>query len=116
MNLLRERAYQRDAVHIGRRETGHFQRARNSGLRQSAGRQLARHFTFFDRRHQFAVLQHRAGGVFIEAAQSENDHLDFFSDFFSILAQVSRSATVRLNTSFSDVVSGSTEKYPSRSN
>ena len=35
---------------------------------------------------------------------------DFFSDFFSILAQVSRSATVRLKTSFSGVVSGSTEK------
>ena len=59
---------------------------------------------------QFAILQDGARGVFIQAAQAENDHLDFFSVFFSILAQVSRSATVRLKTSFSGVESGSTEK------
>ena len=35
---------------------------------------------------------------------------------FSIFAQVSRSVTVRLKTSRSDVESGSTQKYPNRSN
>jgi hypothetical protein len=88
----------------------HFERTRNGGLRQSARRRLASHLPFFDRRHQLAILQHCTGSILIEAAQTHDDHLDFFSDFFSILAQVSRSATVRLKTSSSGVVSGSTEK------
>ena len=41
---------------------------------------------------------------------------DFFSIFFSTLAQVSFSATVRLNTGRPGLESGSTQKYPSRSN
>ena len=66
----------------------------------------ARDFLLFHRRRELAVLQHRAGRVVEQAAESENDHFDFFS----ILAQVSRSATVRLKTGFSGVLSGSTEK------
>ena len=41
---------------------------------------------------------------------------DFFSIFFSTFAQVSFSATVRLNTSCPGLESGSTQKYPRRSN
>ncbi len=41
---------------------------------------------------------------------------DFFSIFFSTFAQVSFSATVRLNTGRPDSESRSTQKYPRRSN
>src|ERR1700691_2284645 len=40
----------------------------------------------------------------------------FFSTLFSTLAQVSFSATVRLNTGCPGLESGSTQKYPRRSN
>ncbi len=43
-------------------------------------------------------------------------YLSFPFSRFSIFAQVSRNCTVRLKTNFPDVESGSTQKYPSRSN
>ena len=70
------------------------------------GVNLPRDFFLFDRRYEIAILQYGAGRVLQDTTQSENDHFDFFS----ILAQVSRSATVRLKTSLSGVESGSTAK------
>src|SRR5450432_4177770 len=74
-------------------------------------RKLARfmpagHFLLFHGRGEGAMLEHRAGRLIEQTAESENYHFDFFS----ILAHVSRNATVRLKTGFSAVLSGSTEK------
>ena len=49
--------------------------------------------------------------------EGDRDHRDFeLPAFFSILAQVSFSAMVRLNTSLPGAESESTQKYPRRSN
>ena len=53
------------------------------------------------------TIENRARGLVQDAADAQNDH---FANAFSILAQVSRNATVRLNTSFSAVESLSTQK------
>ena len=72
---------------------------------------------FFDGGDQFAVLQDGGGGVAHDAADSEDDHGWLLClPRFSILAQVSRSGTVRLKTGLPGAESGSTQKYPSRSN
>ena len=52
------------------------------------------------------------GGIAPEPTDSDNDH----ASRFSIFAHVSRNATVRLKTGFPGAESGSTQKYPSRSN
>ena len=75
---------------------------------------VAHQFGFFDGGHQLAVLQNGAGGIAADAADSQNDHLRLSR--FSILAQVSFRASVRLNTGLPGVESGSTQKYARRSN
>src|SRR5437879_3180459 len=72
-------------------------------------------FRLLYRRDQLPVAQNCARCVVENAADSQNDHR-FPCCAFSILAQVSRSATVRLKTSFPPDESASTQKYPSRSN
>ena len=101
-----EGADQRDAIHRFAIHAGQAQGRFNGIVREFAGFIAARDFLLFHGRRQRAVLQHRAGRFVEQTTESENDHFDFFS----ILAQVSRSATVRLNTGFSAVLSGSTEK------
>ncbi len=64
---------------------------------------------FFDGGREFAVLEHGGGGIAEKAADSEDDHFGCLPRF-SILAQVSRSATVRLKTGLPGVESGSTQK------
>ena len=66
-------------------------------------------FRFFHGGGQFAVFQNGGGRIAQYAADSQDDHRPPFSRF-SIFAQVSRSATVRLKTSLPGAVSGSTEK------
>src|SRR6516165_1664466 len=51
-----------------------------------------------------------------ERIRSNHDTMTYFFKVFSIFAHVSRSVTVRLKTSCAEVVSGSTQKYPCRSN
>src|SRR5690606_32447528 len=51
-----------------------------------------------------------------EADGASSGGRSYLPDRFSILAQVSRSVTVRLNTGRSGVESLSTQKYPNRSN
>ncbi len=92
----------------------HF-RQREAGGNRFFGKVLAfaartpRDFGFLNRCDQLAVLQNGAGGVAQDAADSQNDHA-LPCCAFSILPQVSRSASVRLKTSFSAVESGSTQK------
>src|ERR1700686_4355056 len=64
---------------------------------------------------RWKVLQPQRGERLV-ATQSQECPLytDYF--LFSILAQVSFRATVRLKTGFPGAESGSTQKYPSRSN
>ena len=57
-------------------------------------------------RCQAAVLEHRASRFVKQTPKSENVHFDFFS----IFAQVSRNATVLLNTGRPEVESRSTQK------
>ena len=64
---------------------------------------------FFDRGHQLAIPQDGGGGIALNPSDTENDHLPLFPRF-SILAQVSRSAAVRLKTSLPRVESRSTQK------
>ena len=66
-------------------------------------------FRFFHGGDQLAVLEYRGGGIAQHAADSEDDHLDCLPRF-SILAQVSFRATVRLKTGLPGAESGSTQK------
>src|ERR1700686_1284938 len=106
MNILGERPHQSDAVHIRGSSLSKLQRHGDRFVGQPPGGWPARDLLLLNGGHQFAVLQNGAGGLAENPAESENDHLDFFS----IFAQVSRSATVRLKTNFCGDVSGSTEK------
>ena len=76
---------------------------------QFRGLKSPRHLLLFDRGDQFAVFQNGASSVVEQTADPENDHPFSFS-VFSILAQVSRSATVRLKTGLAGVESKSTQK------
>jgi len=69
----------------------------------------AHQLRLFHRGHQPPVNQNGACRVVQDAANSQNDHR-FCCCAFSIFAHASRSATVRLNTSFSAVESLSTQK------
>ena len=75
-----------------------------------AGALAARNLRFFHGGKDFSVFQQRAGCVVEQPSQTNDDHFDFFSDVFSILAQVSRRATVRLKTGFAGVESLSAQK------
>src|SRR5689334_14963243 len=72
---------------------------------------LPRELGLLDGGNQFSVLEQSAGGPAEQSAHSQNDH--FFlpaPSRCSILAKLSRRATVRLNTMRSSVESGSTQK------
>src|ERR1700674_5756918 len=106
MNILGEWPHQSDTVHIRGSSLSKLQRQGDCFIGQRSGGWPARDLLLLNGAHQFPVLQNGAGGLAENPAESENDHLDFFS----IFAQVSRRATVRLKTRFCGVVSGSTEK------
>ncbi len=72
-------------------------------------------FRLFDGGSEFAVLEYCGGGIAEKSTDSEDDHFGCLPRF-SILAKVSLSVTVRLKTGFPGVESGSTQKYPRRSN
>src|SRR6185436_898362 len=114
--LASEWADQTDALDVGARRAGEAQAFANGSLGSlfgcGAGAHAARDFRFLHGSDQLAVFQNGAGRVAKQPAQTENDHLLFFS----IFAQASLSVTVRLNTGRSEVLSRSGVKYPSRSN
>ena len=68
-----------------------------------------RQFRFLHRRQQVSIAQNGAGSVAQNPTDSQKNHF-FPCCAFSILAQVSRSPTVRLKTSLSGVESLSTQK------
>ena len=72
-------------------------------------------FRLFDGGREFAVFEHCGGGIAEKSTDSEDDHFGCLPRF-SILANVSLSVTVRLKTGLPGVESGSTQKYPRRSN
>src|ERR1700684_2841028 len=67
---------------------------------------------FLDGRHQTPVFQDGGCGVTQNAADSQNDHFGFWPPCwaFSILAHVSRNATVRLTSGFPGAESVSAQK------
>ncbi len=80
----------------------------DGGSREAARLRTARQLRLFDG-GRYAVVLHYSGGCVAEySADSENVQLAF--PRFSIFAQVSLSATVRLKTGLPGVVSGSTQK------
>ncbi len=84
---------------FGDRLLGHVSRRRVSG-----------YLLLLDGGDQLAVQDDRTGRIPFQAADAENDHFPFAFCAFSILAQVSRSATVRLNTFVATLLSASTQK------
>ncbi len=110
-----DRAYDGDRIHLLVRGAGQLQAHGNGLFRQLSRMELPRQFALFRRADQDAVLQDGRRRFVQNSADAENDHgyaLDAPCPFcaFSIFAQVSRRATVRLNTSRSGVLSGSTQK------
>ncbi len=104
-----ERPHDGHAVHLPGLDAGHAQAGVDGLRRQFAGLKTPRDFLLLDGGDQLTVLQDRASGIVEQAADSQNDH-PFPFRVFSILAQVSRRVTVRLNTSFPGAESGSTQK------
>ena len=101
-----ERADEGHAVHSVARHSGQAESRFDGVVRKLARFVPARDFLLLHGRRERAIFQDRASRFVEQTTESENDHFDFFS----ILAQVSRNATVRLKTGFSVVLSGSTEK------
>ena len=107
----RERPRDGDTVHLVRGHVGEAEARSDRLLRQLTGPCPPGDFFLLYGAGQFAILQHCGCGIAQDAADSQDDHarvVPFCA--FSILAQVSRNCTVRLNTSFSAVESGSTQK------
>src|SRR5579871_1638577 len=117
---LRHRPDYGDRIHLLRLGAGQFQTGGDGLLGQLAGvaAGAAHQLGFFDGGDQLAIFQNSAGGVAGNASDSQNDHAFDCPPFsrFSSFAKVSRRATVRLKTGPSGVESGSTQKYPRRSN
>ncbi len=105
-----QRARQGHSFDIPALDAGHFQRHAQRFRRQIAAHMPGRRLLLFDGGCQLSVFENGAGGILLKSAQSNNDHACPVFSFFSTFAHVSRSPTVRLNTIFSGVVSGSTQK------
>ncbi len=102
-----ERPHNRNAFHRIAVGSGQTQTLRNRRLGQPAGPPHMIELVLFDRCLQLAIFQYGTRRVPQQPTQAQNHH---YLVFASILAHVSRSATVRLNTSFSRELSGSTAK------
>jgi len=70
---------------------------------------VARELGLFDSGYEVVIFEDGRGGIAEQAADPEDDHLGF-EPRFSIFAQVSFRATVRLKTGAPGLVSGSTQK------
>ncbi len=104
----RQRSGQRYIVDIFRRDSGDAQAGRDRGFGEATGLRTARELGFFDGGGDAAVLNDGGGRVAQHSADSEYVQLPV--PRFSILAQVSFNATVRLKTGDPGVESGSTQK------
>ena len=119
-----QRAHEHHGIHVLRRHAcqgqtrGHGLFGQFRGSVRARLQSLPAQLRFFDGRRQTTIAQDGASRVAQNAADPKNDHFAFGPPCcaFSIFAHVSRNATVRLKTSFPGVESGSTQKYPSRSN
>ena len=92
-----------DARQRETRGDGLLRQLRGAGVR-AGFESLTAQLGFFDGRHQTAIAEDGRCGIAQNAADSQNDHFGFWPpcwafSAFSILAYVSRSATVRLKTS-----------------
>ena len=99
----RQRSGERYVVDVCGADAGDAQACRYGVLGQAAGLGSAGQFRFFDRGGDLAIFDDSGGCVAEDSADSENIQLPF--PRFSILAQVSRSATVRLKTGLPGAVS-----------
>ncbi len=103
-----KRSGQRYVVDIFRSDSGDAQAGCDRGFGEASGLRTARELGFFDGGGDAAVLYDGGGRVAQHSTDSED--VQFPVPRFSILAQVSFRATVRLKTGEPGVESGSTQK------